>query len=210
VAQLSPPFRIALAVMLGVVAVWFAVLRPKPVESPAPTAPGVTGLANDVEAAKNAADAANASAEAKEAATVESSQATASTAKTEARAAARAKAKEEQAALSGIAAGDRSKPLIRAMLDDKAVIVLFWNKRSAEDRAVRSEIARADRRDGRVVVRTVRVEDVGRYAAITQGAKVTESPTALVISPDRTAKPIVGYTTTGEVDQAVGDALAKR
>ena len=95
------------------------------------------------------------------------------------------------------------------MLDDKAVVLLFWNKRSAEDRHVRSEIARADRRNGRVVVGR-RVEDVGRYAAITQGAKVPASPTALVISPDRTAKPIVGYTTTGEVDQAVGDALAER
>jgi hypothetical protein len=37
--------------------------------------------------------------------------------------------------------------------------------------------------------------------------KVNESPTVLVIDPSHEARPIVGYTTASEVDQAVGDAL---
>jgi hypothetical protein len=37
--------------------------------------------------------------------------------------------------------------------------------------------------------------------------KVNESPTVLVIDPSHVARPIVGYTTASEVDQAIGDAL---
>ena len=65
VSQISLPFRIALVAMLAVCAVWFTVLRPKPpvADAPLPAAPGTTGLAHDVAAAKGAAaasDAANA------------------------------------------------------------------------------------------------------------------------------------------------------
>jgi len=65
VSQISPPFRIALVALLAVCAVWFTVLRPKSpaADAPLPAAPGATGLANDVAAAKGAAtasDAANA------------------------------------------------------------------------------------------------------------------------------------------------------
>jgi len=65
VSQISPPFRIALVALLAVCAVWFTVLRPKSpaADAPLPAAPGTTGLANDVAAAKGAAtasDAANA------------------------------------------------------------------------------------------------------------------------------------------------------
>ena len=52
-AQLSPPFRIALVAVLAVCALWFTVLKPKPPadDAPLPTPPGATGLANDVDAA---------------------------------------------------------------------------------------------------------------------------------------------------------------
>ena len=87
-------------------------------------------------------------------------------------------------------------------------MLLFWNKRGIDDRAVRRAVAHTARRDGRVVVESASVADVGRYQAITRGANVLESPTVLVIGPTRKARAIVGFTTTAEVDQAVGDALA--
>jgi hypothetical protein len=186
VAQLSPPFRIALVALLGVVAVWFTVLRPKPVEStPAPATPvpakSVDSAAGS--AAKPSPDA-------------------------QARAAAEAKARRTDVA--GIAEGDRSKPLVRALNDGRVVVLLFWNKAAADDRAVRRVVARTHRHDGEVVVKAADVRDVGRYGAITTGAQVLASPTALVIGPDRSARPIVGYTTSAELDDAVGDALATR
>ena len=89
-------------------------------------------------------------------------------------------------------------------------MLLFWNKRAADDREVRRVLTRTDRRDGKVVAKVVDVKNVAKYRAITQEAKVTESPTTLVIGPNHKAKPIVGYTTQAELDQVVGDALAAR
>jgi hypothetical protein len=208
VDQISPPFRIALLAMLAVCALWFTVLRPKPpaAEPATPAAPGVTGLANDVDAAKGAAAASDA-ANAKTQAATGGAQAPANTATRRAkhaaaspRTAAKPKAKS--------AAGDRSAPLLRALDRKRAVVLLFWNKRGIDDRAVRRAVAQTARRDGRVVVESAAVADVGRYQAITRGANVLESPTVLVIGPTRKARAIVGFTTTAEVDQAVGDALA--
>jgi hypothetical protein len=185
VSQLSPPFRIALVAVLGVAAVWLTVLRPKPVESTPAPAPAPAQ-------SRSVAPAASATA------------APATTTKPKAAPAPR------DAALAGVAKDDRSRPLIRALADGKVVVLLFWDEAAPDDRAARRAVAAADTHRGAVVVRTAKARDVGRYQAITKGAQVAASPTALVIGPRRTAKAIVGYTTTPEVDNAVSDALAAR
>ena len=53
------------------------------------------------------------------------------------------------------------------------------------------------------------VERVGEYERITRGVTVSQSPTTLVIGPDRRARAIAGLTERTEVAQAVGDALAR-
>jgi hypothetical protein len=216
VAQLSLPYRIALMALLAVCALWFTVLKPKdPAIEPATTAPGTTGLANDVSAAKGAVAATEASAAATEKATggahaavagakaVPAPSASGQTATT-------SKAAKPSTGAKAKATGDRAAPLLRALDRDRAVVLLFFNKRGIEDRAVRRAVAGVDHRKGRVVVKAVPVSDVGRYHAITAGVQVLQAPTALVIAPGKTAKPIVGYTTTAELDQAVGDALAAK
>jgi hypothetical protein len=222
VDQISPPFRIAIVAMLAMCAIWFTVLRPKdPAAAPVtPTAPGTTGLANDVSAAKGAAaasDAANARTQAATGGTAPTSAATPKAAgvargahdavagKTVTPA---AKAQPKAEAAGRVATSDRSAPLLRALDRNRTVVLLFWNKRASDDRSVRSAVARVARHDGHVVVKAVPVSEVGRYMAITRGAEVLQSPTVLVIGPDRKARPIVGFTTTGELDQAVGDTLA--
>jgi hypothetical protein len=212
VDQISPPFRIALLALLAVCALWFTVLKPKPpaAEPAPPAAPGATGLAGDVSAAKGAAaasDAANAKVQAAtggtQAQAASKSTANAGNGDATPRTAAKPKPKAATAA-----AGDRSAPLLSALDRKRAVVLLFWSKRGIDDRAVRRAVAQTADRDGRVVVKAVPVADVGRYESITRGAKVVESPTVLVIGPNRKARRIVGFTTTAEVDQAVGDALA--
>jgi hypothetical protein len=223
VDQLSPPFRIALVAVVAVCALWFTVLRPKDpaAEAPAPTAPGATGLASDVSAAKGAAtasDAANAKvqqaaggatgagtkagptgAHGKSAAAASTATATAKA--TPAKTSSTAKPKAS-------AAADRTAPLLSALDAKKAVVMLFYNRKGIDDRAVRKAVTATDRHHGKVVVKAVPVSQVGRYDAITRGAQILESPTVLVIAPDHKARAIVGFTTTAEVDQAVGDALA--
>jgi cytoskeletal protein RodZ len=224
VDQISLPYRIALVALLVVCALWFTVLQPKdPAVEPLPTAPGTTGLANDVSAAKGAVAASEASAAAKSAATSDGSTGAATKSSTGGAHAAAVGAKAKPATATGAktakkaakkaakpAAADRSAPLLGALERDRAVVLLFFNKRGLEDKAVRRAVTGVDRRDGRVVVKAVPVADVARYQAITRGAQVLQAPTALVIAPGKTVKPIVGYTTTAELDQAVGDALAAK
>ena len=59
-SQISPPIRIVLIAVIGLIAAWMLFLRPKTEATPAPTpapatAPGVTGLGNAVDKAKDAA-----------------------------------------------------------------------------------------------------------------------------------------------------------
>jgi hypothetical protein len=217
VSQISPPFRIALLAMLAVCAVWFTVLKPKtPASDTAtPTAPGVTGLANDVDAAKGAAktsDAANAKVQ----------NATGGTAaQTDTSAAAKPKSRGANAAAAGKtstatakaapakkAAADASAPLLTALDEHKAVVLLFYNAKGSDDRAVRAAAQRVSRRKGRVIVKSVPVRRVGRYSPITRGVSVTQTPMVVVLAPGNTARTIAGFTTEREIDQLVGDALA--
>jgi hypothetical protein len=222
VDQISPPFRIALVAMLAVSALWFTVLRPKaPTAAAPPAAPGTTGLANDVNAAKDAAaksDAANAATQAATGgATATSTTAPKASSKPAGATSATAKAKPAvrgpHAAVAGKsasvpAAASPSAPLLRAIDDKRAVVLLFWNRKGSDDRAVRRAVEATSRRGGDVVVKVAAIKDVARYGQITRGAEVLQSPTVLVLAPGRKARPIVGFTTTGEIDQAVGDALA--
>ena len=214
--QLSPPFRIALVALLAVCALWFTVLKPKApaADAPLPTAPGATGLANDVNAAKGAAatsDAANAKVQ-------KATGGTAAKPAASAKHAAPATAKHAAAATTPKAAAapkakpavatDPTKPLLSALDAKKAVVMLFYNRAGIDDRAVRKAVAATARHHGKVVVKAVPVSKVGRYEAITRGAQVFQSPTVLVIAPDRKARAIVGFTTKAELDQAIADALA--
>jgi hypothetical protein len=223
VDQISPPFRIALVAMLAMCAVWFTVLKPNdPAADTAastPTAPGVTGLGNDVTAAKGAAaasDAANAKVRAAAGGTAAAGKtASKKAAPTGAHAAvagktvgAKPNTTAKPRAKAKAATGDASAPLLRALDAKHAVVLVFWNRRGSDDRAVRRAVAQIDRHDGKVVVKAAPIATVGRYEAITRGAQVLQSPTVLVMGPDRKARAIVGFTTTGELDQAVGDTLA--
>jgi hypothetical protein len=217
VSQISLPFRIALVAMLAVCAVWFTVLRPKlAAEAPLPAAPGTTGLAGDVAAAKGAAaasDAANARVQdATGGSAAKSAPKPATTAAPKAAAKAAPKAAKPAAKATPAAKAktdtDPSTPLLRALDRDRAVVLLFWNRRGSDDRAVREAAQSVDRRHGRVVVKVVSVASVGRYTAITKGVQILEAPTVLVIAPGGKARAIAGLTSTPELDQAVADVLA--
>ncbi|HEV2770424.1 MAG TPA: hypothetical protein VGV40_09605, partial [Solirubrobacteraceae bacterium] len=103
--------------------------------------------------------------------------------------------------------GEGSRRVLAQLDRDRAVVLLFWNARSSDDRAVRRAVARVDRRDGDVRVYVERLGALADYAAVTNGVRVEQTPTTLVIGPERAVQAIPGYTVTSELDQAVSDAL---
>jgi hypothetical protein len=84
---------------------------------------------------------------------------------------------------------------------------LFYNPKSADDRAVLRAVNRVDRWQGRVVVQAANVRSVARYTKITQGADVQQTPTVVVVDRNAKAQRLDGYQDTRSIDQAVVDAL---
>jgi hypothetical protein len=106
-------------------------------------------------------------------------------------------------------AARRAQRVLKALADHKTVVLLFWNGRSADDRAARRAVAHVDRKGGAVVVAVERLSELGAYAPITNGVRIAQSPTTLVIDSHRRAQAIAGYTVTSELDQAVADARGR-
>jgi hypothetical protein len=208
VDQISLPFRIGLVALLVVGGLWFAVLRPKPAtdSEPATTAPGVTGLANDVTKAKGAVDDSNAANAATDAA-ANAADGSGTTAAPSTGATAQTGAAPKPAA-PGLAddavAGDPSRGVLAAVDAGKVAVVIFWNRKASDDRATRQALRRVDRHHGKVVTRAIPISQVGKYEAITRGAQVLESPTVLVIGAGGKARSITGYAQASEIDQLVG------
>ncbi len=111
-------------------------------------------------------------------------------------------ATKEGVSLAGLPASVR-KPLAK----DKVLVMLFWNKDSADDRAVRQQLRKVDRWDGLVAVRAASIKNVSKYGRITRGADVAQSPTTLVVDRNLKVTPLVGYFDTQSIDQAAFDAL---
>lgn len=220
--QLSRPYQIALAAILVFALAYFLVLKPgddepvAPLPSAAagapaaPTAPGVAGLGRAVDKANGAVARSGASAEATQDAAASASGEPAPGAP--AAVATSAAPLEGEAALDGgvLEPGDAS----RAILDDveagKIAVVLFYNPKGADDRAVRRALEDVPRAKGRVRVRQIPIDRVADYPAITQGVPVTQAPTVLVLGKAMRARRLVGYQDTASIRQLVGDVRGAR
>lgn len=205
--QVSRPLLIALAAVVLLAAAWFTVLRPG---ADAPAAPDAASVVPAVEAvgeaeqAAAAAEAANAARSGEPAAP--SPTADPSVAPTTPGAPTGAPGSVDPSLAARM--GEGSVEVLEQIERGRAVVLLFWNGRSSDDRAVRRAVSGVDRRDGDVRVIVERLEKLGSYAAVTNDVRVESTPTTLVIGPDGAVQSVPGYTVTRELDQAVRDALA--
>ena len=89
----------------------------------------------------------------------------------------------------------------------RVVVLLFWSRRSSDDRAVRDEVAHLSRHRGRVYVDIQPVQRVGRYSRITAGVDVSQTPSVIIVDPKRKAEMITGFVDGENIKQAVLEAL---
>jgi hypothetical protein len=228
--QVSRPVQILLAVTVVFAALWFVALRPKsggggssaatpaaatpPATPPATTtSPGSSlpgGLGNAVKKAnttKAAGDAAAAAADANPSATAPTSpaEATSPARATGGTNTASVPTPAKPAAVRRDLVQDTRVP--RALDKGRAVVLLFSNAAASDDRAVAREVAGVNRHGGRVVVVRAPVSQVSRYSIVTADIGILQSPTVVVVGPDRRARTFVGFTDRTEIDQAVGAIL---
>ena len=206
-SQISPPIRIVLIAVVGLLAAWMLFLRPKtePTVPPAPapaTAPGVTGLSNAVDGAKAAGAAQEARDGKVQEATGEASGATGTASATKPGAKGTAAAAADSAAAKTL-----PQPVRKALAGNKILVLAFFNPKASDDRAVRRALADVNRWNGEVAVRTADISRVSRFGAITRGVDVQQSPTVVVVDRNEKAELLVGFEDTLSIDQAVVDAM---
>jgi hypothetical protein len=197
--------RIALAATLAFSAIWFVALRPKPpAADPSTPAPATASPQSAPgKAAAQAQEAVGASQQ--------------SAAQHEAAAGTPARTAKPNGAQPGArvdvkqAAGDKTSKAAVAVLEDvvkgKVAVLLFWDRRLTDDRAVHRAVLGVDRRGGKVAVHKAPIGRLAEFEAITRGVPVVTSPTVLVIDRAGRARSVGGLTEPGELEELVGRAL---
>ena len=218
--QVSKPVLIGLAAVVFLLAAKFTVLKPKTDSAATPavaTAPGTAGLGRAVDKANTAVAQSQASAtRSEQAAATASGEANGGTAAPSTSSAAKATATPAAKAPAApvaakpkpapkLEAGDRSGPILRQLAAGKVVVAVFYNRAGADDHAALRAARAVNRHHGRVIVRTIPIQNVGDFNALTTDVEVLQAPTIMVIGPKLKARTIVGYTEVKEVDQMVGD-----
>jgi hypothetical protein len=214
VSQISPPIRILLVLAVAVMGVYMLFLRPKPeVAEPATTAPNTQTSAPAVskpgkiaEAAQGAVTAANGQLKSQE--SVDGVDAGESAATTTPATKATKGATAAAAATTGVDLKGLPKPVAHAIRKHKTLVLLFWNGKSADDKAVHKAVKHVDRWNGRVFVHTASIKHIAKYGRIARGVDVEQSPTVVVVDTKLHAETLVGYVDSLTIDQAVVDAFS--
>jgi hypothetical protein len=215
VSQISPPIRVLLLCAVAFLGVYMLFMRPKteaPIEpTPAPNVqtgePAVSEPGKVAEAAQEAVDATNSKLQAQEsidgvdAGEAAAGSSTASGTEKGAKGGAAAPA-AVPADLKGVPA-----PVKKAIRQDKVLALLFWNNKSADDKAVRAELREVDTWGGRATVHAASIKDISKWGRISRGVNVDQSPTVVVVDTKLRAERMVGYVDSKTIDQAVADAL---
>jgi hypothetical protein len=213
VSQISPPVRILLAGAIIFMAAWFTVLHPKAatVDPPAPVSTPSTALGGAVAKAKGAAATTESASKAHngepQTQTESGSAAKTQTATSGAQAATPAVAipanvlaqlphdvakslKQHDTIVLGVIA-DGATPL-RPLADD--------------DRYVRQALRKVNHYDGEVLVKTVPVGALSRYAPLVGDLQINQTPTVVVVDGDLKGRVLTGYVDKIAVNQAIADA----
>lgn len=96
----------------------------------------------------------------------------------------------------------------RAISRKRVVVLLFWNNKGADDRAVFNSVKHLNRRGGKVFVKTDSAKHVSDYSGITGGAQVLQTPTVIVVDKRKRASTLPGYVDGATIDHLVRIALS--
>ena len=215
-SQISPPIRILVILAIAVTGMYMLFLRPKaevvPPAEPAPNVqtsePAVSGPGKVAEDAEGAVQAANGQLSAQESVDgVDAGEAGASPSGSGGKAAPTGDDNDKAAAAIAEDLKGLPKPVRRALRNNKVLVLLFWNGKSADDKAVHAALKKIDRWDGRVSVQTASIRKIAKYGRIARGVDVEQSPTIVVTDPELRADTLVGYVDKTTIEQVVVDAF---
>jgi hypothetical protein len=101
------------------------------------------------------------------------------------------------------------KTLESELGEGKVVLVLFWNPQAVTDQFVQRELQAASHSLGRgVAVQYARASQVGEYGEFAKKVLITETPTILVITPEKQVSALEGFNEAESIKRAVEEARA--
>jgi hypothetical protein len=222
VSQISPPIRIVLVAVIALIAAWMLFLRPKTEDVPAPTpapatAPGVTGLSNAVDKAKDASAASDEANDKVQKATGEKGASASKAGKAGSKdAAATQFVTGRELPLQPLTADETKglpKKIVTALEKRKVFVVgVFdtkesrWARMASDDRRVRRELDKANRYKGGVVVTQTSLGGLSELNAVVGDAGVTQTPSVVVVDRNRKATVLNGFVEVNAINQAIVDA----
>jgi hypothetical protein len=95
----------------------------------------------------------------------------------------------------------------RAFVKRQIVVLGVVSPRGTDDRLVRKALGKVDKLHGRVFVKTVPVERISRYGAITRGTDLSQTPSVVIVDFGFKATTLAGWVDAPTIDQAVIDAI---
>jgi hypothetical protein len=102
------------------------------------------------------------------------------------------------------------RPVRRALDANKVVVLLLWNPKGTDDKAVKSAVDSLPRRGGDVRVFSDTSRHAARYVRITSATDVSQTPTLVVVNRRGKARVATGYLDGQSVEQYVVDAFRGR
>ena len=89
----------------------------------------------------------------------------------------------------------------------RVALLLFWNPRSSDDKAVRQQLlAVAHKLGHRVAMHTAAANQVSAFGSITRDVQVFQTPTLLIVNPKGQVTTVTGYTDAYALEQTIHEA----
>lgn len=93
-----------------------------------------------------------------------------------------------------------------ALAKGEMVVLLFWNRRGADDVAVHRAVAPLSKKGSKIFVEESPATQVASYGSVTRGVQVYATPTILIVNKRGKTTTLTGLQDTYSITQAIAEA----
>jgi hypothetical protein len=93
-----------------------------------------------------------------------------------------------------------------ALAKGDVVVLLFWNKKGADDVADADAVRAVAQRTGKTAVMFATANEVAAFGSVTRGVQIFGTPTVLIVGKSGKATVVTGLTDVFALQQAIAEA----
>jgi hypothetical protein len=107
---------------------------------------------------------------------------------------------------SALSAPGRQKQVESSLAAGNVVVLLFWNKKGADDVADAAAVRGVAKRSGKTAVMLANANEVAAFGTVTRGVQIFGTPTVVVVGRHNKATVLTGLTDVFSLQQAIAEA----